>query len=72
MKGFWVGLGVGVGLGMIFAPMRGEDIRELAAVRASELADKTQEQYGRAREVADKAVSAVRHVREDRATGTEG
>jgi hypothetical protein len=52
--------------------MRGEDIRELAAVRASELADKTQEQYGRAREVADKAISAVRNVREERETGTGG
>jgi gas vesicle protein len=35
MKTFFVGLGVGVGLGMLFAPARGEDTRRDVGVRHS-------------------------------------
>jgi hypothetical protein len=51
--------------------MRGKDIRELAAVRASEIGDKAQEQYDRAREVADKTIGAVRNAAEGLKSGTE-
>ncbi len=72
MKGFLFGLGIGFGLGVLFAPMRGEEVRELAAVRASEIADKAQHHYGRVRDVADKAMTAVRSAARDEAkTGTE-
>jgi gas vesicle protein len=71
MKGFLFGLGVGVGLGVLFSPMRGEDVRQLAAVRASEIADKAQQQYDRARDVADRAMNAIRGTSEEPKTGIE-
>ena len=39
MKSFLVGLGVGLGLGVLFAPMSGEETRNNLAQRASDLAD---------------------------------
>ena len=39
MKSFLVGLGIGLGLGVLFAPMSGEETRNNLAQRASDLAD---------------------------------
>ena len=43
MKGFLVGLGIGVGLGVLFAPMSGEETRNNLADRASDLSDSARE-----------------------------
>jgi gas vesicle protein len=71
MKSLLTGLGIGFGLGVLFAPMRGKDMREIAAVRASEMADHARQQYGQARDIADKAISSIRNVNEESSTGTE-
>jgi len=67
---FLTGLGLGFALGVLFAPMRGEELREIAAVRASELADTAREQY---QQVRNKTEATINAVRGDQAmTGTQG
>jgi gas vesicle protein len=70
MMNFLAGLGLGFGLGMLFAPMRGEDMREQLAVRASEMADTARIQYEQSRDKAERAISAIRGAVEQR-TGTQ-
>jgi len=70
MMNFLAGLGLGFGLGMLFAPMRGQDMRDMLAVRASEAVDTAREQYEQARQKAESAVGAIRGVVEQR-TGTQ-
>jgi hypothetical protein len=68
MKNFLAGLGLGFGLGVLFAPMRGEDVREMIAVRASELGDQARDTYQQVRDRAEGTIAAVT----GQATGTEG
>ncbi len=68
MKNFLAGLGLGFGIGVLFAPMRGEDVREMIAVRASELGDQARDKYQQVRERAEGTIAAVT----GQATGTEG
>jgi len=68
MKNFLAGLGLGFGIGVLFAPMRGEDVREMIAVRASELGDQARDTYQQVRERAEGTIAAVT----GQATGTEG
>lgn len=70
MTNFLAGFGIGFGIGMLFAPMRGEDAREMLSVRASELADTARNRYDNARERAESAIHAIRGGMEQR-TGTE-
>lgn len=70
MKSFFAGLGIGMGLGLLFAPMRGDDAREMLAVRASELADTARGQYEQVRDKTEAAINAIRGD-QDR-TGTQG
>ena len=53
MKSFLVGLGVGVGLGILFAPGRGEDTRRDLSERLTSIAEDPQR----------KAQEVARHVR---------
>lgn len=71
MKSFLVGLGLGVGLGMLFAPMSGEDTRRNITDRANDLADQARDVSGQVKERVRAGVSAIRGSAE-RATGTEG
>jgi gas vesicle protein len=53
MKSFLIGLGVGVGLGVLFAPGRGEDTRRDLGERLNSISQDTQQ----------KAQEVARHVR---------
>ena len=68
MKNFLAGLGLGFGIGVLFAPMRGEDMRGVIAARASDLGDQARDTYQQVRERAEGTIAAVT----GQATGTEG
>lgn len=84
MKGFLFGLGMGIGLGILFAPMSGEETRNNLADRASELANSARDTYEQGRERVNRGVESIRSTAERamgqvrsgvnegmRATGTE-
>ncbi len=68
MKSFLAGLGLGFGLGMLFAPMRGEEAREMVAQRASEFADTARDQF---EQVRDKAAGISAVLNREHKTGTD-
>ncbi len=69
MKAFLVGLGIGIGLGVLFAPMSGEDARSTLSERANDLASSAKETYQQGRDRVQRGIAAVRG--ESRPTGTE-
>jgi gas vesicle protein len=77
MKSFLAGLGIGVGLGILFAPMSGEETRENLSQRAGDLADSARDLVGQGRERVRSTVSAIRGQAErlaskaQEATGTD-
>ena len=72
MKGFLVGFGLGVAAGMLLAPMRGEDARVMAGVKASEIGDNARETYQQVKDTVGKAVDSVRNGASTPSTGTHG
>jgi len=70
MKSFLVGLGIGIGLGVLFAPVSGEQTRSNIKGRANDLADSARETLEQGRERVRRGVSAFRGSAEA-ATGTE-
>lgn len=77
MKSFLFGLGLGVGLGVLFAPMSGEETRNSLAERANELADNARETWEQGRDRFRTGVEQVkgavgmRQEEPTRPTGTE-
>ncbi len=75
MKSFLAGLGIGIGLGILFAPMSGEDTRNNLSQRAGNLADSARDLVDQGRERVRTTVSAIRGQSERftgaEATGTE-
>lgn len=76
MKSFWAGLGIGIGLGILFAPMSGEDTRNNLSQRASDLADSARGLVDQGRERVRTTMSAIRGQADrftsgQEATGTE-
>ena len=69
MKSFLAGLGIGIGLGIIFAPMSGEETRSNLTQRASDLADSALDLVDQGRERVRTTVSAMRG-RAERAVGS--
>jgi len=75
MKGFLTGLGIGLGLGVLFAPRSGEETREEITRRANNLAEQARDTFEQGRERVRSGISAVREgVRAgyEQRTGTEG
>jgi gas vesicle protein len=68
MKSFLVGLGLGVGLGLLFAPMSGEETRNNLADRANDLASSARETYEQNRDRVQRGVENIRGTAE-RAAG---
>jgi gas vesicle protein len=64
MKAFLVGLGVGVGLGLLFAPMSGEETRTNLADRANDLASSARETYEHNRDRVQRGVETIRSTAE--------
>jgi gas vesicle protein len=64
MKSFLVGLGVGVGLGLLFAPMSGEETRVNLADRASDLANSARDTYEQGRDRVQRGVETIRGTAE--------
>jgi hypothetical protein len=71
MKSFFVGLALGIGLGVLFAPMSGEQTRHNLSDRAGDLASSAREGVEQGRERVQRAVSSIRASTENRPTGTE-
>jgi len=71
MRSFIVGLGIGIGLGVLFAPMSGEETRTNLRDRANDLADQARETYEQGRDRVRTGVASIRDMAQ-RATGTTG
>ncbi len=64
MKSFLVGLGVGVGLGLLFAPMSGEETRTNLSDRANDLANTARETYANNRNRVQRGMQTIRSTAE--------
>lgn len=71
MKSFLAGLGIGIGLGVLFAPMSGEDTRSNLTQRAGDLADSARDLVEQGRERVRTTVSAIRGKGERFASGQQ-
>jgi gas vesicle protein len=76
MKSFLAGLGIGIGLGILFAPMSGEETRNNLQQRAGDLADSARDLVDQGKDRVRTTVSAIRGQAERSgnqvSTGTEG
>jgi len=70
MRSFLVGLGFGIGLGVLFAPVSGDQTRGKIKDRANDLADSARERLEEGRERVRRGISAIRTPAQE-ATGTE-
>jgi gas vesicle protein len=71
MKGFLTGMVLGFGLGVLFAPMSGQDFRDTVASRAGDIADTARDSYGRVKQTAQAVINSSQGESEGR-TGTQG
>ncbi|HLY99171.1 MAG TPA: YtxH domain-containing protein [Candidatus Angelobacter sp.] len=73
MKSFLAGLGIGLGLGILFAPMSGAETRNNLQRQAGDLADSARDLVDQGKERVRTTVSAIRNKTERtiEPTGTE-
>ena len=64
MKNFLFGLGLGVSLGILFAPMSGEETRNNLSHRANDLASSARETYEQNRGRVQRGVQSIRGTAE--------
>ncbi len=69
MKAFLFGLGLGFGVGILFAPMSGQETRDNLTERANDLADTARQKFEEGRERVRRGVGAVRNVTDRAAEG---
>ena len=60
MKRVLFGLGIGIGLGVLFAPVSGEEARNNLTERANDLANSARESYEQGRDRVQRGVEAIR------------
>jgi gas vesicle protein len=72
MKSFLMGLGIGIGLGVLFAPMSGEETRTRISESASDLADSARDTMEQGRDRVQRGVSAIRGAAERAANRISG
>jgi gas vesicle protein len=60
MKSFLIGLGMGIGLGILFAPTSGEETRNTLQDRATDLANSARKTIEQGREKIQRGVSTIR------------
>ena len=60
MRGFLIGLGIGVALGVLFAPLSGEETRDNLADRASDLSDSARELVDQGKKRVRSGISTIR------------
>ncbi len=60
MKSFLAGLGIGIGLGILFAPMSGAETRDNLQRQAGDLADSARDLVDQGKERVRTTVSAIR------------
>ncbi len=60
MRSFLVGLGVGIGLGILFAPMSGQETRNNIRERATDLADTARETFESGRDRVRAGIQSIR------------
>jgi len=66
MNNFLAGLGLGFGLGLLFAPMSGQELRGSIADRTGDIADTARDQCDQVRETSRAAISSIRGEAESR------
>jgi gas vesicle protein len=66
------GVAIGAGLGLLFAPRSGRELRENITERAGELADNARETLGELRRPARRTTRRRARTSNRRRTGTEG
>ena len=71
MKSFLTGLGIGVGLGIVFAPTSGETTRRKVRERFTGLADGLQQKVDKAKDVVQETVAAYTDGSSEQAERTE-
>jgi gas vesicle protein len=71
MRSFLIGLGIGVGLGVLFAPMSGGETRDNIRERANDLADQAKETYELGRDRVRSGVTAIRDMAQRAASTTD-
>jgi gas vesicle protein len=69
MKGFIVGLAVGVGLGVLFAPGRGEDTRRELNERLNNFGDEAKRRVGNVTQQVRKDINMKKDQIKDVVTG---
>jgi gas vesicle protein len=69
MKSFLIGLGFGIGLGVLFAPVSGEETRGRLSETANDLADSARETVEQGRDRVQRGVSAIRSAAERASSG---
>ncbi|HEV2992628.1 MAG TPA: YtxH domain-containing protein [Candidatus Angelobacter sp.] len=71
MTNFLVGLGIGFGMGVLFAPKSGEETRSDLTARANEFVDTAKHSFGEAKDRVQRSVKAFQSGVET-ATGSQG
>lgn len=71
MKSFLAGLGIGVGLGILFAPVSGEETRNNLSQRAGDLADSAKDLVDEGRDRVRSTVSKIRGQADRFASGVQ-